>query len=328
MQSRARRLQRAIGAHARARDLRALVELFSSMAIIAGGYAIAISQWSTSLLASVAAVPLIAVGLVRLFVVQHDCGHQAFFSSRTANLWAGRLCSALTLFPFSQWRNNHAVHHAGVGNLERRGAGDVRTITRSEYAELSSAQKLSYRLYRHPLVLVGIGGAFYTMVRNRMPRRGVGERGRENLTSSMSLNAFLMAALAAAWKTDTLAFVGAISAPAIALGGSIGIAFFFVGHQFESTFWAREADWDLTTAALYGSSFLKLPEPLGWVFGYVGTHHIHHLNSSIPFYNFGRCLSENEELLDWNVVSVADAARATRLTVWDEEKSRLAEATN
>jgi len=317
------RLQRIVSRYANARNLPAAIELGATILIVCAGYWFSAAMWQRHWLSGLISASIPAIGLVRLFVIQHDCGHGAFFPSKTQNDRAGLAISLLTLFPYAQWRENHAKHHRGVGNLESRGAGDVTTITRAEYVNRTRIGRLAYRIYRHPLVLVGLGGAFYTLWRNRLPRRVIGTTVIGRYASSQSLNLVILSAGFVCWELGILANVARVAIPAIALGGSLGITFFYAGHQFEHTHWSRPPEWNLRDAALKGSSHLALPEPLAWLTGYIGVHHVHHLNSRVPLYNMRACLRENPALAKHNRISLFDALRSLRLAVWDEEKGVL-----
>lgn len=267
--------------------------------------------------------PLLAPALVRLFVIQHDCGHGAFFSSRRRNDATGRLLSLFTLFPYEQWRRSHQKHHASIGNLAQRGIGDVWTITVAEYRSFSRIGRFCYRLYRHPAVLIGLGGPYYTLLRNRLPRRRLEGSLIAPFMSSQGLNLAIAVALACLAQIGWLRPFLWIWIPAVSLGGSLGIVFFYAGHQFEGAYWSGERDWQPTRAALDGSAYLALTEPWAWLTGYIGIHHVHHLNSRVPMYILQRCINENPELARINRLTPAAALRATRLALWDEASQRL-----
>lgn len=319
----AREWQRAVGRYATPSWSVAAFELATTLALVGAGYAVSYFAWSAHWLAGLASAPLPAIALVRLFVIQHDCGHRAFFASKRANDFAGRFLSLFTLFPYDQWRQNHAKHHAAVGNLEKRGAGDVKTITSREYETLSRLDRLAYRLYRDPILMFGLGGAYYTLVRNRLPRQGIGNGWFSRLASSQSLNVLILIAALAAYQLGLLGEILRVALPAISLGGSLGIAFFFSGHQFEDTHWSSEPRWNLLEAAFRGSSHLDLPSPLAWLTGHIGAHHVHHLNSRIPMYRLGSCLRENPELASHNRLTLRDAVGSTSLSLWDEDRNKL-----
>ena len=260
--------------------------------------------------------------LVRLFMIQHDCGHGAFFRHRLANDWVGRAIGVLTLTPYNSWRRAHAGHHATSGNLERRGTGNVDTLTVREYLALSRWGRLKYRLYRHPLVMFGVGPAYLFVLRQRLPF-GQMRLGWQPWLSTMGTN-FAIAALAAALMT--LIGVGPfllVHAPVMLLGASIGVWLFYVQHQFEDTTWAHDDGWNLHEAALHGSSHYDLPGVLRWFTANIGMHHVHHLCSRIPFYRLPHALREYPELASIGRLTLWQSFKCVRLVLWDESRQRL-----
>ena len=217
--------------------------------------------------------------LVRLFMIQHDCGHGSFFRQRAANDWVGRVIGVLTLTPYDFWRHTHAIHHATSGHLERRGIGDVDTLTVQEYQSLSFWSRLRYRTYRHPLVMFGIGPAYLFLLQHRLPV-GLFRGGWWPWLSVMATNVAI-AAIAAGliWFIGLGPFL-LVQLPTILLAGSIGVWLFYVQHQFEMTFWAHEGEWTFQEAALHGSSHYDLPGILRWFTANIGVHHVHHLSAS------------------------------------------------
>jgi omega-6 fatty acid desaturase (delta-12 desaturase) len=311
------------GRYARPDNRIAWIELCATLGACTGLCVLALFGWRWHPALGIALTPTVALTLVRLFVIQHDCGHGAFFESRFMNDFAGRALSIITLFPYDQWRANHAKHHASIGDLDRRGMGDVRTITLSEYSNLSRGYRFLYRVYRNPLTIIGLGGPFYALILNRIPRHAPGTVRRWRGVSCHSLNLSLLLALFLLWHAGIMESFLSMWLPAASLAACIGVAIFFSGHQFENAYWARKPAWNLADASLAGSAFLAVPEPWGWITGYVGVHHVHHLNSRIPFYRIPDCLSENPELLQINRTTLREALAATRLALWDEELERL-----
>ncbi|MEE9322476.1 MAG: fatty acid desaturase [Granulosicoccus sp.] len=268
-------------------------------------------------------VLLPAAGLmVRLFIIQHDCGHGSMFSSRKANDWVGRVLGVITLTPYEYWRRLHATHHAGSGNLDRRGTGDIDTLTIDEYLQKSTKGRLLYRLYRHPAVMFGLGPAYLFIFRHRVPI-GSMHNGRIPWLSTLTTNAgivLMSAALiyAMGWKVFFI-----IHVPIIVIGASIGVWMFYVQHQFEETQWERNSRWDHADAALHGSSYYDLPAPLMWLTGNIGIHHVHHLSSRIPFYKLPQVLSDHPELKNIGRLTFWESIRCVRLALWDEKNKRL-----
>jgi omega-6 fatty acid desaturase (delta-12 desaturase) len=260
--------------------------------------------------------------LVRLFMIQHDCSHGAMFRSRLANDWVGRVIGVITLTPHDHWRQTHAEHHAGTGNLDRRGMGDVYTMTVQEYAKLGRWKRLQYRLYRHPAVLFGIGPAYLFLLQHRVPR-GMMLKGWRPWFSTMATNLAVVAISAVLiWLIGFSAFV-AVHLPIAILAASIGVWLFYVQHQFEDTYW-RDADaWAHPQASLHGSSYYDLPEPLRWLSANIGVHHVHHLNSRIPFYRLPEVLRKHPELKTIGRLTLMESLRCVPLALWDEHRNRL-----
>jgi omega-6 fatty acid desaturase (delta-12 desaturase) len=263
-----------------------------------------------------------AAFLVRLFVIQHDCGHGSLFSRRWANDWVGRVIGVFTLTPYDHWRKTHAIHHASSGNLDKRGTGDVMTLTVDEYLGRSWLGRLGYRVYRHPLIVLVVGPIYLFLVHNRLPFGMPFRRGSEWL-STMATNLALGLLIAAAiWWFGIDAFLVA-HLPIILLAAVLGGWLFFVQHQFEGTSWQPDLDWDFADAALNGSSHYDLPGVLRWLSGNVGIHHIHHLTSRIPFYRLARVLKDYPELAAIGRVSILQSLRCIPLSLWDQSRGRL-----
>lgn len=260
--------------------------------------------------------------LVRLFMIQHDCSHGALFRNRKTNDWVGRIIGVITLTPYDHWRQTHAEHHAGTGNLDRRGIGDVYTMTVGEYARLGRWQKLIYRLYRHPLVLFGIGPAYLFFLQHRVPR-GMMRKGWWPWFTTMTTNAaILVLSGLVIWLIGFNAFI-AVHLPIVVLAASIGVWLFYVQHQFEDTYWRVDGAWSHAQASLSGSSFYDLPAPLRWLTANIGVHHVHHLNSRIPFYRLAEVLRAHPELGSVGRLTLAESLRCVRLALWDERRERL-----
>ena len=274
--------------------------------------------WWLSLLIAVPAAGF----LVRLFMIQHDCGHGAFFRHRLVNDWVGRVIGVLTLTPYDFWRRTHAIHHANSGNLDRRGLGDVDTLTVREYQALSLWRRLCYRLYRHPIVMFGIGPAYLFVLRQRLPV-GMLRGGWQPWLSTMATN-FAIALVVAV----LIRFLGVgpfllIHLPITLIAGAVGVWLFYVQHQFDPTFWARDNEWTLHEAALYGSSHYDLPGVLRWFTANIGVHHVHHLCSRIPYYRLPKALRDHPQLRGVSRLTMLQSFRCVRLVLWDEDRRRL-----
>lgn len=260
--------------------------------------------------------------LVRLFLIQHDCGHGAFFRRRATNDWVGRVLGVLTVTPYDYWRRSHALHHAGSGNLDSRGIGDIDTLTVDEFRALTPARRLAYRIYRHPAVMFGIGPAYQFLLRHRLPL-GLMRSGWRPWVSAMATNAgiLLLAGLMMAW-VGIVPFLR-VQIPITILAASIGVWLFYVQHQFEGAIWERADDWGFHRAALHGSSHYDLPRVLRWFTANIGVHHVHHLSSRIPYYRLPEVLRDRPELRDVGRLTLWQSLGAVRLVLWDEQKRRL-----
>jgi omega-6 fatty acid desaturase (delta-12 desaturase) len=269
----------------------------------------------------VLAVPT-AFLFIRLFMLQHDCGHGAFFPSRVANGVVGSILGIVTLFPYGYWRRTHAIHHATSGNLERRELGDVRTYTVREYQAFSPMRRWLYRLYRHPLVLLGLGPTYQFLLKHRFPFDLPWAWKRE-WASVMWTNVGIIVAFAALAQAVGWRAVVLVHLPVVVLAGAIGVFLFYVQHQFEDTYWEHDHAWDFYSAGVQGSSYFHLPRVLRWFTGNIGYHHIHHLASQIPNYHLARCFQENPGLQQVTRLTLSDGLRTLSLKLWDEESHTL-----
>jgi len=259
--------------------------------------------------------------LVRLFMIQHDCGHGAFFRQREANDWVGRVISVLTLTPYDFWRRTHAMHHASSGNLDHRGTGDIDMLTVREYLALPRREQLLYRLYRHPLVLFGVGPVYNFLLRQRLPF-GLMRDGWQPWVSTMGTNIAIAALVAVMmWLVGVRPFL-LVHLPITFLGAAIGVWLFYVQHQFEETFWARNENWNFQEAALHGSSHYDLPGVLRWFTANIGVHHIHHLCARIPYYRLPGVLRDHPHLAAIGRLTLWDSLKCVRMALWDEEQRR------
>ncbi|MDF0601913.1 fatty acid desaturase [Psychromarinibacter sp. C21-152] len=284
----------------------------------------ALAWWSVDV--SYALAVLIAIlnasFLVRLFMIQHDCGHAAFFRSRMLSDWIGRAIGVLTLTPYDVWRRLHAAHHAGTGNLEKRGMGDVLTLTVAEYRALSWRGRLGYRIYRHPAALFGVGPFYLFFLRNRLPH-GLMRAGARYWVSAMGTNAAIAALLAGIGYLGCIDVLLFVFLPTMLVAASIGVWLFYVQHQFEETSWDHDPDWQLHEAALHGSSHYVLPGPLRWLTANIGMHHVHHLQSRVPFYRLPEVLRDHPQLADAQRLTLRESLGCVRRHLWDEKNRRL-----
>jgi acyl-lipid omega-6 desaturase (Delta-12 desaturase) len=275
------------------------------------------SYWTTLLLA----VPT-ALFVVRLFILQHDCGHGSFFKSPRLNNAVGFMIGVITLVPYTYWRKTHAIHHATSGKLDERDFGDIDTLTVREYLHLSPFKRLLYRLYRHPLVLLGIGPAYQFILKHRFPADAPRSWKRE-WASVHGTNAALLGIVGIMALTIGLKAFVLVQLPVSLLAGSIGVFLFYMQHQYEGTYWRYGKDWDYFDAGLKGSSHFVLPKVFQWLTGNIGIHHIHHVDSRIHNYYLQRCLDENPELQKVTKLGFRQSVKTLWLALWDEENEKL-----
>jgi omega-6 fatty acid desaturase (delta-12 desaturase) len=313
--------------YARPRLSRSLLDLATSVVpYLALSVAMYFALGVSYLLVLAIAIPASGF-LVRTFILFHDCSHGSFLPSRRANLWLGTVLGLFVYSPFLRWRHDHAIHHATSGDLDRRGGGDVRTLTVGEYLALPARARLGYRLFRNPVVMFGIGPIVALLVGPRLVARTARPRMRRSVIGTNVALAALIGVLCwlIGWREYLL-----VQAPTVLLAGSAGIWLFYVQHQFEDAYWENAEGWSYADAALRGSSYLKLPKVLQFFSGNIGLHHVHHLSARIPNYNLQRAHDENPIFHDVPMLSLRDGLRAVRLKLWDEERGRMvtfAEAT-
>jgi omega-6 fatty acid desaturase (delta-12 desaturase) len=260
--------------------------------------------------------------LVRLFMIQHDCGHGSFFRGRLANDWVGRVIGVMTLTPYDYWRHNHALHHASSGNLDQRGFGDIDTLTVREFLARPRWRQILYRLYRHPIVMFGVGPTYLFILRHRLPI-GMMRGGWTPWLSTMCTNTAIAIFAAVMIRLVGLGPFLLVHLPIMVLAASIGVWLFYVQHQFERTSWSHGKAWSFHEAALHGSSYYHLPGVLRWFTANIGVHHIHHLCSRIPCYRLPDVLRDHPQLATVGRLSLLQSLRCVRLALWDEERCRL-----
>jgi acyl-lipid omega-6 desaturase (Delta-12 desaturase) len=272
-------------------------------------------------LALTIALAVLAGGfLVRVFVMFHDCAHGSLLPSRRANQFVGSILGLLVLSPFTRWRHDHAVHHATAGDLDRRGVGDIVTLTVSEYRARSWRGRLGYRFTRNPLVMFGLGPIFAMIIGPRIVAKNARPRMRNSVLATDAVLAVLAAGLL--WLMSWQHFL-IVWAPAAMLAGSVGIWLFYVQHQFEDAYWKNGEEWNYADAALQGSSYLKLPAVLRFFTGNIGLHHVHHLNAKIPNYHLPRAHAASPLFAAVPTLTLWDGVRAVRLKLWDEHAGKL-----
>jgi omega-6 fatty acid desaturase (delta-12 desaturase) len=271
--------------------------------------------WITLLLA------LVAGGiLVRVFILFHDCCHGSLFASRRANAILGYVTGILTFTPFEDWRHAHNRHHATAGNLDRRGTGDVWTMTMEEYLAAPLRRRFAYRFYRNPFILFGPGALLLFLVLQRFSKKGDALSERKSVLFTNA--ALLLVVGLATWTIGLQAYL-LIQLPVILIGGGVGLWLFYIQHQFENTYWVRRESWDPMKVALEGSSYFKLPKILQWFTGNIGLHHIHHVRPAIPNYNLQQCQDEIPALQAVEAITFKTSIRSLRLGLYDEKNKRL-----
>lgn len=278
-------------------------------------------HWAGYGFALAVAVPAAGL-LVRLFLIQHDCGHGSFFRRRATNDWVGRVLGVLTLTPYDYWRRSHALHHASSGNLDNRGIGDIDTLTVDEFRSRQPKAQFGYRLYRHPVTMFIVGPAYQFLLRHRLPF-GLMRNGWQPWVSVMATNVATAALVGLVmWQVGVVPFL-LVQLPITLLAASFGVWLFYVQHQFDGATWDRADAWSFHHAALHGSSHYDLPRVLRWFTANIGIHHVHHLASRIPFYRLPEVLRDRPELADVGRLTLWDSFKAVRLVLWDEDKRRL-----
>jgi acyl-lipid omega-6 desaturase (Delta-12 desaturase) len=310
----------ALAAYAQPRLRRSVLEIATSVVPYLAGSVLIYRTRDVSFLLTLALILLTAGFLVRTFVVFHDCAHGSFLASKRANGYVGRFTGLFVLSPFQRWRHDHAIHHATSGDLERRGVGDVITLTIAEYRGRRLRGRVAYRLIRNPLVMFGLGPVIAMVVGPRIATPSQRPRMRHSVLGTDVVLVAVIGALCwwIGWQNFLLVW-----APSAMLAGSIGIWLFYVQHQFEDAYWQSADDWNYSEAALRGASYLKLPKIMQFFTGNIGLHHVHHLNARIPNYNLQRAHDENPVFGQVPTLSLWDALRTVKLKLWDEDRRKL-----
>lgn len=304
---------------------RSLVQFFTTL--FGFGSCCALSLWTLSLgmwwPALLVALPG-AGFLVRIFIIQHDCGHGSYFPSQRANDLLGTLCGILMMTPYYEWRRSHAIHHAGSGNLAARGVGDVYTMTLQEYRGLGFARRLQYRAFRNPLVLFVIGPIFVFYIIHRIPGALTHTKGplKERLNVHLTTLGGLVVFSAEIWAFGWQGFLLAFALPAY-VAAAAGIWLFYVQHQYEDVYWRHADQWDYETAGLEGSSYYRLPRILQYFSGNIGFHHIHHLAPKVPNYELERCYRENPYFQNALTLTLWESLKTMQLKLYDEETRKM-----
>lgn len=264
---------------------------------------------------------IIAAGfLIRIFIIFHDCCHKSFFKNKIANEIVGTLTGILTFVPYHQWRYTHSVHHASSGNLDRRGVGDIWTLTVDEYMASSFLRRLYYRIYRNPLVMFIIGPIFIFLIDYRFNRKRAGMKERINtyITNLAIVGSIALLCWGIGWQSFLL-----IQGPMFFFSGMAGIWLFYVQHNYEETYYENEAEWDYVKAAMHGSSFYNLPRILHWITGNIGYHHIHHLSPRVPNYYLKKVHNKNAALRNVQTITLKTSLESLKFRIWSEESKKF-----
>jgi omega-6 fatty acid desaturase (delta-12 desaturase) len=278
-------------------------------------YSLSISYWLT------AAIAVIAAGfLVRLFIIFHDCGHGSFFKSKKANLIVGAFFGILAFTPYYKWHRQHIQHHATVGNLDKRGLGDVWTMTKNEFETSSKRKRLFYKLYRHPVFMFGIGPMYVFMIQNRLTKSWMNKKEKQNVYFTNASLTILVVGMSFVIGFWTFLFLQLII---MYISGMAGLWLFYLQHQYEDVTWYRNKEWNFREVALTGSSFIKFPKLLQWFSGNIGFHHIHHFNSRIPNYMLEKCYRENPVFQQVKAITFLTSMKSLKLRLWDENSHKL-----
>jgi omega-6 fatty acid desaturase (delta-12 desaturase) len=296
-------------------------QLSTTLVPLAATFVAMYLAWSVSYWLTLGLAVVAGGFLIRTFIIMHDCGHGAFFKSRRANDIVGFITGVLTLTPYGQWRRDHAIHHAHSGHLDERGHGDVSTLTVKEYLARNAWGRFKYRMYRNPVVMLGLGPMWLMGIKHRFHTRETAGK-REIIGVHLTNAAILLLFILTSLLIGPVKVIG-LYLPAMFIAGAAGIWLFYVQHQFEDTYWAKPPEWDYATAAVAGSSFFRLPRVLDWFTGSIGYHHIHHLSPKIPFYHLRQCHNENPAFGVAPKLTLRDSLRTFRLKLWDEERERL-----
>ncbi|MFZ7946804.1 MULTISPECIES: fatty acid desaturase [Bacillaceae] len=264
---------------------------------------------------------ILAAGyLVRIFIIFHDCTHHSFFKSRRANRAVGTCMGVLTLFPFDQWGHEHSVHHATSGNLDKRGTGDIWTLTVDEYLAAPLKLRLAYRFYRNPLVMFGLGPIYVFLLKNRFNRKGARTKERNNtyLTNVIIVALIAIFCWAIGWQTFLL-----VQGTIFMISGSAGIWLFYVQHTFEDSYFEEDKEWEYVKAAVEGSSFYKLPKIMQFLTGNIGFHHVHHLSPRVPNYKLEEAHKNTPPLQNVPTITLTTSLRSLRFRLWDEKNKNF-----
>jgi acyl-lipid omega-6 desaturase (Delta-12 desaturase) len=304
----------------KANDLAATFDLgLSVTSYIAGWILLLGSAYYTSGLVEVAAIVLLAFSVVKVFTIQHDCGHDSYFSSQRLNKYVGRICSLLTFMPFHSWKAEHADHHAVFSNIDEPRFGDVLLLRKSQYDNMSELPKLLYRVFRHPLFMLCIAPFVYLFLRQRIPSKFDFKRVASSLTTTLSI---VICYTAFAWHVSSASWLLSLLA-SYYLAATMGVVIFLVEHQFPESSWQTNAKWNFFAAATEGSSYFRLPALLEWYTGYIGYHHIHHLAPRIPSYKLANAFNRSKTTIPGKEIRFSQVLQSFNIGYFDDETGQL-----
>jgi len=272
--------------------------------------------YAVTLLLAVAAAALFS----RIFIFFHDCTHGSFLATPRWNRNLGYVCGILTFTPFHDWRRSHAGHHITAGDLDRRGFGDITLMTVEEYRAAPFLKRLSYRLYRHPLIMFGIGPAYYFLLRNRYPSKGAK---RIDVISVIFTNLAIASIIVTASLTIGFRTYLLVQLPVVLMAATLGVWLFYIQHQFKDVYWARHNEWDPWRVVMEGASYYQLPKVLQWITGNIGFHHVHHMRPGIPNYNLEQCYREVPQLQAVRPVTLRTSLNSLHQNLYDEGQRRM-----
>ncbi|MET3195018.1 fatty acid desaturase [Bacillus sp. OAE603] len=261
-----------------------------------------------------------ALFLIRIFIIFHDCCHQSFFKNKTANKILGTITGIVTLFPFSQWKHSHSIHHATSSNLDKRGVGDMWVLTVEEYVSASVWTKLAYRLYRNPLIMFGFGPIYIVLITNRFNAKNA--KLKERLNTYITNIAIVGLSALFCWQIGWENFL-IIQGPIFFVSAALGIWLFYVQHQFEDSYFEEDENWDYVKAAVEGSSFYKLPKLLQWLTGNIGYHHVHHLSPRVPNYHLEDVHNNTLPLQNVPTITLKTSLSSLKFRLWDQENKKF-----
>ena len=310
---------------------KSILQATSTLALFAAAIGLLYTSVTSGYWLLYAALLLPTAGLlIRVFIIQHDCGHASYFKKKSWNTWLGRAMSILTWTPYSFWRKTHNMHHAASGNLDRRSYGGVETLTIREFKSISTTKQCFYRLYRNAYLMLGLGTPLFIIVVQRflvtepfIPEFSKQADLKSYWKSSMATNLALLAGFGSIGAAIGFATLATIYLPVLFLTSIIGGWLFFIQHQFEAPFWEIDEDWNYNEAALMSSSYYVMPKVLQWFTGNIGLHHVHHLNANIPNYKLQACVDAHPDLQTMNRITLKESLKSIPLALWDESTKKL-----